>query len=284
MSHTAPPFDPAAVLGMLQVAFGASHSSAELTALMDDITPYLKRTTLPLEVAVPRIGANYLRDGARVRKLLSDQHAAEWQDVLAQVCDFARNNRRYPTELDASSWPDLDAFDDIKAKLDTYNFEGVFDHWVAVTVVRRLSRFWRDQQSLRVGGGGLRAPAERELARECGSYQSSPRTSQRSLNALNEADHQLIERLDDGQPPIGELVETAELQHLLQHCVYSFALARNDPALAQIWHAVIDRRMKLREVSVQFGLSIAQVNRRIEQVRAHLRQEPTLLSWLNSGD
>lgn len=279
--YTATQYDPAAVLCLVQAECGADFDHTELIALVDAITPYLERSLLPLPVAVARITSNYLRDGARVRQLLVSQDAPEWQTVLTQVCSFATQNRKYPSDIDASSWPDLDAFEDIRRKLHSYNFEGSFDNWILVTVVRRLARFWRDQQSLRMGGAGLLQRAEREAARELGDQHGGPRARQRSLDQLHDHDLQLIETF---QPSVAELVETAELQRLLDHKVRAYAAARNDPTLALIWHGVVNQRLKLREVAAHFGLSIAQVNRRIEQVRAHLRQDPTLIHWLKTTD
>lgn len=281
---TATRYDPAAVLDLLQAECGADFDQAELVALVPAITPYLERSLLPLPVAVVRITHHYLRDGARVRRLLANPDEPEWQTVLELVYRFATHNRMYPSDIEASSWPDLDAFDDIRRKLRSYNFEGSFDSWILVTVVRRLARFWRDQQSLRMGGTGIVPRAEREAARALGSYQTGPRASQRSLDQLHDHDHPLLDLLEAAQPSVADLVETAELQRLLDHSVQAYAARRNDPTLALIWHAVINQRMKLREVAVQFGLSIAQVNRRIEHIRTHLRQDPTLLHWLNSAE
>jgi hypothetical protein len=282
--HPAAQDDPDAVLRSIQAECGAQLTQADLPALLDAIAPYLQRTALPLSLAIPRIAGNYLRDGTRVRKLLSSPDEPEWQCVLEQVHAFATHHRMFPADSDATTWPDLDAFEDIRRKLDSYNFEGTFDSWIGVTVVRRLTRFWRDQQALRMGGAGIQPKAVREAAREQGSYQPGPRARQRSLDELQHDEVQLVELLQADQPSVAEQVEAAELQRLLNRQVHAFATARNDPALASIWHAVVNQHMKLREVGVQFGLSIAQVNRRIEQVREFLRHDPSLIHWLKTAD
>jgi DNA-directed RNA polymerase specialized sigma24 family protein len=215
---------------------------------------------------------------------MADQDCPEWQAVLTQVLVFATKHALYPDDIDATSWPDLDAYQDIQIKLPTYNFEGSLDSWVTVTILNRLRRFWRDRQALSAGGPGFKyktgaaaapAPADQSLA---------PKLYQFSLDQIADDEWLIAESHSADQFSVGSRVEDAELQRIVAEAVHDFALQKHDIQFQQIWHAVVERQLKLREASLYFGLTISQVHRRLEQVRAHLRQDPRVAHWFNAGE
>lgn len=262
----------------LQSIYGDQYDRVTLETLEGAIEPYLQRTRLPRVEAVQRISMNYLQDGARVKQLLSDSTGDEWQVILAQVVEFARQHALYPKDIEATSWPDLDAYEDIRRKLPSYNFEGSLDSWLTVTVVNRLRRYWRDQQALRVGGIGfahiveLRRSVDGDLLR---------RAQRLSLDALTRDGFLLIDTMESTEPLIEDMVENAELRALVEQQVNAFATRKNDPLLSNIWYLAMDQQLKLREIAEQSGLSISQVHRRIQQVRDYLRENPRLREWLD---
>ena len=125
-SHTTP-LNAGTVLHLLQPLHCSSLDHAAIETLARSIMPYLQRSHLPLDDAVSKISSYYLQDGARVTKLMADPCAPEWQAVLTHVLAFATKHALYPNDIDATSWPDLDAYQDIQLKLPSYNFDGSLD-------------------------------------------------------------------------------------------------------------------------------------------------------------
>lgn len=282
--HATPPLDHHSVLHLLQPIYGSSLDPAALESLACAILPYLQRTTLPLSDAVSKIACHYLQDGARVQRLVADPEAPEWQSVLTQVLTFATKHALYPDDCDATSWPDLDAYRDIQVKLRSYNFEGSLDSWVTVTILNRLRRFWRDRQALSAGGPGFSYKATRTPDSAPAERPAAGRALQYSLEALADDEQLAAERLGSDLASVGYCVEAAELHRMIEEAVRTYALHKHDAQIPQIWHAVVDQQFKLREASDRFGLTISQVHRRLEQVRAYLRQDPHISLWFNHND
>ncbi|MBA3944200.1 MAG: hypothetical protein H0X37_06505 [Herpetosiphonaceae bacterium] len=282
-----PPVDPYVVRQLLCVSH-AHLDEVAFEALAVAIEPYLRRTKRPLNEAVSLIARHYEADGAQVQELRDDLNGAAWQTVLAHVLEFASKHHNFPRDTEATSWPDLDAYEDIREKLWSYNFEGVFSHWVVVTVKRRIGRYWRDKQALQAGGAGFRLSAK--LADEVGEQVADdpPRSSQRvqhsSLDAQNDQGLPIIETLEAEQPTIAALVEDVVLWTAVRQEVQAFAAIRQDYSLFVLWCGFVERGLKLWELGVAYDLKVGQVHRRITLVRNHLRQSPNLRDWFDRPD
>lgn len=275
--------DPFEVQQVLHTAFGQCLGPAALQMLQRSIEPYIRRTRLPMPEAVTVIAKNYLHDGARVQELLAGVDTDAWHDVLKQVVAFARRHYLYPTEAEATSWPDLDAFDDIRRKLPTYNFEGSLDSWITVTVLNRLRRFWRDQQAKRSGGAGFPSKGARDVQVNY-ARPPAPRTTQQSLDAVDASGMHTMDGLEGAESPVADSVEELELQRLVAKVVRSLAASKQDPLLPLLWQMVGEHEWKLREAAERSGLTTAQVHWRITQLKAYLREDPGLREWFNSRD
>ena len=272
------------VVRLLQDLHGARLNREQLQQLARDIQPYLDRTALSLEEAVQRISTNYLRDGARVKVLGGSAMNPGWQNVLAQVVAYAGQHTLFPSEADLSSSPDLEAYDDIQRKLHTYNFEAPLDNWITVTVVWRLRRFWRDRAAVRAGGAGFKDKATREAERATGTWTRPPIACQQSLEATDADGQALMDTLADDQLSLAQAVEDAEIERAVVEAVDAYAELKHDPVLAHIWWLVVDRRLKLREVGELLDLTIAQVHRRVRQIRAYLRSDEQVRRWFDRLD
>lgn len=249
----------------------------KILGLTQVISIYVRRSKLPLDASVPKICTHFMQDGPFVHQLLADPDGQGWQVVLEQIISFATAHPYYPTAEQANSWPDLDAYEDIRRKLPSYNFEGPLDHWINATVVRRLTRFWRDQQALKAGGGGFRSAAERSNT----SQPAPSRVQHVSLHPDTDDDVPLAERMVAEQPAVDNQVEMAELERLVTRAVDLYATNKFDPQLRELWHALADQEYKLREVAEQLGLTVGQVYHRYLQLRAHLRADPEISNWFD---
>lgn len=274
--------DSSSVMATLQPLYAGQLDHADLALLAHAITPYLARTDLPWAEAINKISFNYLRDGVRVQRLLSDAKAPEWESVLTNVLMRASQHRLYPRDTDATTWPDLDAYADIQRKLPSYNFEGSLNSWISIIVVNRLRRYWRDRQAISVGGSGFKTKAEREIAKEKST--SPAKTQHYSLEKVMDHDWFMAHPLTAGYNSVVERVEATELRRLVVQSIERLAVYKQDTLLPSIWESFVEQRLKLREIAALFGLTVAQVYRRIEQVRLHLRQDPVLNTWLASND
>jgi hypothetical protein len=178
MEHTTSStyIDREAVLFMLETHYGSSLDRAALDALTSAILPYLARTRLPFEEAVPRIAKHYQCYGDLVGRLLASRQTPEWDKVLAWIIEYASNHAMFPRDTEAVSAPDLDAYDEIQQKIKSYNFEGAFESWLTVTVVSRLRRYWRDQQTLIAGGNGIKNKADRMPLQHASEWQRGAKT------------------------------------------------------------------------------------------------------------
>jgi hypothetical protein len=166
--------DHETVVRMLEAHHGAFLDRVALDTLASAIMPYLARTRLPLPVAVLRIAKYYQRDGEYVGRLMTSLQAQEWDEVLKWIIDYASKQAKYPRDTEAVSAPDLDAYDDIRQKISTYNFEGSFESWLTVTVVSRIQRYWRDRQTLSAGGNGIKSRAERIAEQNTAQWHPAP--------------------------------------------------------------------------------------------------------------
>jgi hypothetical protein len=201
--------------------------------------------------------------------------------VLSHVVAYARSRSLFPQDQDATGWPDLDAYDDIRERLHEYNFEGPLDAWMSVVISSRLRRYWRDRQALSAGGGGFKSASERDTARAAGFPVA--RILHLSLDQpLGDDDRAVSEWLTHATPLVAETVEDAELSRIVAAEVKALA-SRGDPLLAEIWNAVVDRQMRLREAAECYGLTISQTHRRVERVRTHLKHSPQVRQWLERG-
>lgn len=108
---------PECVRCLLQIYYSTQLSVAEQTMLAEEIAPYLARTTLPRWLAVRKISANYLLDGARVKRLMHNDASPEWDLVLERIISYATRHWRFPNDADATSWPDLEAYSDIRSDM-----------------------------------------------------------------------------------------------------------------------------------------------------------------------
>jgi DNA-directed RNA polymerase specialized sigma24 family protein len=282
--HVAPVVLLEEVLRLVQELHGDLLPLPGSLALARAITPYVARSQLSLHAAVCTIVPHYLKEGQRVRRLLADPAAEEWQVVLTKVITFARRHTLAPDESKMTGAPDLDAYGDIQRNLASYNFEAPFDSWVAAIVTRRLQRFWRDRAALRAGGGGFMQQVLLEVDHYSPAPARRPRVVHLSLDVLAGVGSDLFDRLAVTQPSVAEAVEATELAQMVAAIVDSYAGHKHDPALAQIWGAIFDQNLKPREAADCFGLSVSQIYRRIGQVRTYLRQDVQLRQWLDPGD
>jgi DNA-directed RNA polymerase specialized sigma24 family protein len=266
-----------AILRVLEAYDQASLAYVDLHTLAISIQPYVQRSRLPLIDAVPKIAKYYLQYGAVVKRLLASPETPEWHSVLEWVVEYATRHALYPRDTEAVSAPDLDAYDEIRRKLGSYNFEGTLESWLTAVVVSRLRRYWRDQQTLAAGGNGIKTKAERA---------SHEHTARRAPNASLMSLDQLMNRDDGwkGAPPAQdatttEIIEGTELCALVLHELRALALKKKDPLVLPIWHAIVERGLKLRETADGLGLTVAQVHRRVALARHHLRQSPHIRHW-----
>ena len=271
--------DREAVLFMLEMHYGASLDLAALDALTSAILPYLARTRLPLEEAVPRIAKHYQCYGDLVGRLLASRQTPEWDNVLTWIIEYASNHAMFPRDTEAVSAPDLDAYDEIQQKIKSYNFEGTFESWLTVTVVSRLRRYWRDQQTLIAGGNGIMNKAERMSLQHASKWQRAAKTYHLSLDQLLERDDVRTSVPDMHGEAITVIAESSELRTLIVRELNVLATVKNDPLLLSVWHAIVEQGLKLREVADRLGLTVSQVYRRIEQARQHLRRSPHICQW-----
>lgn len=277
--------DRSAILAILQDLYQEQISAHDLEVLSAQILPYVERSRtqdVPLKETVEKIARNYLRDGARVHHLLEHEQSAAWQDVLEQIVAFATRHALFPRDTEAIGCPDLDAYADIQRNLRTYNFEGSLDHWIIVTVVNRLRRYWRDRKSLSAGGPGFKRKAEREGGGE--GAQEPGSVTPLSLDQINESNCTLLGAQEAGSTSVARDVEETELRRVIVEQVEALAERKRDDLLPLIWYAVVEQGWRLREVADIFGLTISQVHRRLEQTRLHLRQSPTVRQWLSNGE
>jgi DNA-directed RNA polymerase specialized sigma24 family protein len=271
--------DREAVLLMLETHYGAWLDRVALDALTSAILPYLARTRLPFEEAVPRIAKHYQCYGDFVGRLLESHHTPEWDNVLAWIIEYASNHTMFPRDTEAVSAPDLDAYDEIQQKIQSYNFEGTFESWLTVAVVSRLRRYWRDQQTLSAGGTGIKSKAERMSLQHASKWQQEVKTYHLSLDRLLERGDLRTSVPDTHGEAIAVIAESFELRTLIARELNMLASVKNDPLLVSVWHAIVEQGLKLREVADAFGLTISQVYRRIEQARQHLRRSPQICQW-----
>lgn len=276
--------DPLAVVGILRTAPNFPQDEAKLLSLAQAIMPYLEQTGLDMPDAAIRIATNYLHDGPRVERLLADPEAEDWHEVMVQVVEAARRRRRYPDDVDAHSWPDLDAYEDIRKKLPSYKFEGPFEHWITVITIKRLHRFWRDQQAEFRGGGGFQSKEDRDTAAAAGQSQHSPRDTMQSLDLLLETSRSAANILADPSLSLEHVVAAAELYRLLEEVVTELAEAMNEPRLFDMWRAVVIGERTLREVAHHFGQNITFIQRRVKLVQKHLQQDARLRDWHKPDD
>jgi hypothetical protein len=250
----------------------------ELHRLVYTIVIYVRRSKRPLADAVPRICKHFLEHGQFVHQLLADPASQDWQVVLTQVISYATAHPYFPAPEQASDWPDLDAYDDIRRKLPSYNFEGPLDRWINVTVVRRLTRFWRDQQAIKVGGAGF------QRGKRSDDGPAPLRVRHIPLDEpLNEG-LTLGERLEAAGPAVDNQIEMEELERMVSQAVELYAANKHDPELAALWRMIVDQEYKLREVAETFDLTIGQTYHRYLQLRDHLRADPQISSWFDTSE
>lgn len=254
--------------------------TASCTALTKAILPYLKRTHLPFDEAVLVIAMNYLQDGQRVETMLANPDAEEWQSVLSQIIAWATKHTLYPQDIEATGSPDLDAYDDIRKKLSSYNFEGPLDGWITVTVVRRLYRYWRSHSMLSAGGSGYKTRLQR-ITEQALPTPSMVFTHHYSLDTSDYDGTVLCEKLIAPEPSVEETAEANELGQIIRSAIAEYAAYRCDPSLGQIWHSIVDRRLRITEVADQLGLSIWQVYRRYESLKRMLQEDQRVNSWFD---
>lgn len=269
------------ILRLLETTHTAPISRAELATLAEEIATYVLRSRRPPAQAIPLITKNYLTDGKRVKDLLHGRDEASWQDVLGQVIKFATAHPYYPQPEEATSSPDLEAYTDIRRSLPSYNFEGTLDSWIAATVVRRLTRFWRDRQALRVGGNGFQDRQTREAQRLAGVVTTSPRKNERSLEGLTIAGTPYADELAANQPETASVVEEREMYRLVDMVLEQYAAEQLDPRLSSMWRESVHDEHKLREIAARHGLTIGQVNHRLSQIRGALQQDPRVRQWFD---
>jgi RNA polymerase sigma factor (sigma-70 family) len=277
------PPDLLIMCNVLQTLYRETYDDATIAALAEEIAPYVERSRMPLEEAVEKIAPNYLRDGQRVQLLLSQPSSPDWDMVLEQVIAFASKHSLYPRDTEATSWPDLDAYNDVRRNLSSYNFEGSLDHWITVAVVNRLRRYWRDRKSLSAGGPGFKQRGGRE-ADDAEHDHDPPKVVSLSLEQLIEQEWPLVGAQARDAASVVRDVEDAELYRLMWEAVSTLAVRKRDALLPALWHVVIEQGWRLREAAESFGLTISQVHRRIEQTRSYLREDPAVRQWLRLGE
>ncbi len=270
------------VICLLETHVDPSLDRAAHEALATAIMPYLERTRLPLANAVPKIAINYRRDGHVVRQLSASLTNPEWGEVLEWIMERAAKHSQFPNDGEAVGAPDIDAYEDIRKKLHLYNFEGPFKHWLTVTVVSRISRYWRDRQTLSAGGHGIKLKAERQEAKRIPEWRPAPNASNVSLDWLLECESNQTNRLIAHNEAVAGIVEASELNLLVAQELKVLARVKNDPLLLSVWHASVVQGLKLREAAEVLGLTVSQVYRRVEQARQHLRHNPTIRKWCDA--
>lgn len=278
------PDDLRDIVSILQTEANFPESEAELISLARAIKPYVERIDIPMPETVIEIATNYRQDGPRVQRLLADSEAEDWHEVMVQVVETASARRRYPDDVDAHRWPDLDAYEDIRKKLPSYNFEGEFEHWITVITTNRLQRFWRDQQAISRGGVGFQSKAERDAVAATGQPQFSPRATMQSLDLLLETNRSMVEILQDSSLSAEDVVVAAELDRLLEEVVAELAKEVNEPRLFDIWRAVVIEEQTLSEVAKHFGKNITFIHRRVKLVQKHIQQDARLKDWHEPDD
>lgn len=277
------PPDLLIICNVLQTLYRGVYDDATLATLAEEIAPYVERSRLPLAEAVEKIAPNYLRDGQRVQLLLSQSSSADWDAVLEHVIAFASKHSLYPRDTEATSWPDLDAYADVRRNLASYNFEGSLDHWITVAVVNRLRRYWRDRKSLSAGGPGFKQRGGRE-GDDSEHDHEPPKAVSLSLEQLIEQEWPLVGAQTREATSVMRDVEDAELNRLMCEAVSQLAARKRDALLPVLWHVVIEQGWRLREAADNFGLTISQVHRRIEQTRSYLREDPAVRQWLRLAE
>ncbi|MBV9790556.1 MAG: sigma-70 family RNA polymerase sigma factor [Chloroflexi bacterium] len=276
--------NPAVDLVSATRAWLTTRYGTELPAALDGLTSaivvYLRRSRYPALSILPRIAEHYIQDGPRVHALLADSDPAEWQRIMQQVVAFASAHPYYPDIEDAISAPDLDAYEDIRRNLSSYNFECPLDGWINTVVVRRLLRFWRDRQSLRAGGSGFLSKIDREAQRS-GELPTAIRPNQHmSLDVL--LDEALVApQIEMRGPAVQDAVEGIVLEDLVGTLIESLAVQTRDPSLPGIWEAIVVHEHKLREVAAMYNLSISQVHYRLRQISQYLRKHPDITGWFD---
>lgn len=277
------PPDVSIVLHVLVTLRGEHDDLARLDQLARAIVFYVQRSRLPLVEAVEKIVTHYEQEHARVQHLLDHPSSAAWSSVLEQVIGFASRHSLYPRDTEATSWPDLDAYQDVRRNLHSYNFEGSLDHWVTVAVVNRLRRYWRDRQSLSAGGPGFRSKSDGET-NDGESDRERPKTASLSLHEIPEGDWRMVGTTTAQVASVAHDVEDAELRRVTAAAVHTLARHRRDELLPLIWDVVVERGWRLREAAESLGLTISQVHRRIEQTRSYLRRDPSVRQWFQCLD
>lgn len=266
----------------LHAHYASVLSANAITSLTAAIAGYVRRSRYPAQAILPHIAQHYIVDGARVHALLADSYAEEWQTILHQVMTFAKTHPYYPSIEDATSAPDLDAYEDIRRNLGSYNFECSLDGWINTVVLRRLLRFWRDRQSLRSGGNGFLSKAALEAQRNGDQTPPARRVSHVSLDQLAE-EGTGTQHFESRQPAIQDTVESIVLEVLVEQVVSAFATQVGDSTLPTIWRAIVMEDRKLREVAADYNLTISQVHYRIRRVSAHLSNHPEIVQWFEAA-
>ena len=265
------------ITALLLECYGQTLEHAEVEKLAAAILPFVQRSRLPLHDAVCRIATNYHIEAERVAALHEAPLGDAWQAVLVHILKFASRLSRFPSDQEAVSWPDLDAAEDVRSRLSTYNFEGSLDTWVSVAVTNRVRRYWRDQQSLGAGGQGFKSTAQRDAEREQGDISFAPRNAQESLDHLREDDR--MAQPSDATQSVEASVQEAEFRRAVAAVLAKLAKERNDPDLPRLWEGFAEHEFKLHELAVKFDLNIWQVQRRLAHTRKRLRQDPTIQRW-----
>lgn len=270
-----------AVVHVLEACGQASLAYADLRALAMSILPYVERSRLPFEDAVPKIARYYLQYGAVVKRLLASPETSEWHAVLGWVVETATRHALYPRDIEAVSAPDLDAYDEIRRKIGSYNFEGTLESWLTAVIVSRLRRYWRDQQTLAAGGVGIKTRAER-ASNVYAPRRRAPNASLMSLDQLTDRDDGWSGAPAAQDATTAEIVEGIELRALVLHELRALAQQKNDPLVLPVWHATVEQGLKLREVADGLALTVAQVHRRVALARHHLRQSQHIRQWCDA--
>ena len=278
--QSTPQLDPTGALSQaLQNHSGDQLDAQRCAAIAHILRPYVERSHLSFTDAVAAIVRNYLADGERVTAMLADPNASEWQDVLAKIITWATCHSLYPHETEATASPDLDAYDDVRKKLASYNFEAPLDTWITVTVTRRLHSYWRSHSTLRAGGSGTKSRKQR-LAEQT-LAQAPPAVAVRhcSLDAVGDDGRLLIDTYTPSSVSVEDTAEANEIQRVVTALVEDYATEHADPLLIQIWNSVVEQHLKLGEMGQQFDLSLWQVYRRVERLRRMLREDHRVRAW-----
>lgn len=262
----------------LHSTYGAGLTPLEIEGLTAAIVVYVRRSRYPARDIIPRIVENYIKDGTRVHELLADSDANAWKAIMQQIITFATAHPYYPTIEDATSSPDLDAYEDIQRNLASYNFECPLDRWINTVVIRRLLRFWRDRQSLRAGGVGFLAKEVRDAQRRGDEVDSGRRISHISLDGMVD-DAPVSEQIEAPQPAIYDIVEGTVLEKLVEQLVGSYAMHVDEPDLPKLWRSIVLDELKLREVAEMYNMTINQIHYRVQQINRYLSKHPDILGW-----